>query len=180
MGIVLSILGNKFVIMGLAVVTILGLLSVVSDLKKENKRKGDNYEVLIGKSEQALILKKNELKDYVKYDRQIKTALRDSLKVKISQVNSLQKTSTKTKYIIKEVLRDTLIYVPTEVDGEIIMETVEAKKFTYKDPWTDVLGVIIEDTLGVYSVDLSMDIYDTLVVVNHGYKTRKWFLTRLF
>jgi seryl-tRNA synthetase len=135
--------------------------------RKERKRVQQNFEILQTDSDQALSLTKKELKTEIEQDQTLIKLLQDSLKIKTKDIESLKKASSKTEIQYKTVLKDTIIY---EHDTVVVKEY-----FAYNDPWTTATAIILDD-----SVDFTYTSYDTLVVVNHKFKNRKWFLTKLF
>lgn len=141
--------------------------------RRENRRKDANYDVLIGEkeaSEQALILSKEELKKAISNDHQLQKAI-DSLNIKASQVQSMNKTSSTTKIKFKTLLKDSIVYH----DSTRINEVTVLKTFEFKDYWNNVKGVINKDT-----INLDIQSRDTLVLTEYTYKKGSWFLPKLF
>lgn len=113
----------------------------------------EHYKTKSGKnaaSVQKLTLSYDELKK--NYDDVVKTA--EDLKISLKRAQSVSDTSTETKVEIKTVIKDSIVYVK----GEPIKTLV----FDWRDPWTDVEGIIHND-----SVNLNIQSTDTLIQIVH-------------
>jgi hypothetical protein len=172
-GILLQIIKSKWTLGISGVLIILSLYSSNRKLRTEVERADNNYNILVGESEEALELKQVEFNTYVKNSEFLERILRDSLKIKTSQVKSLSQATSSTKIVIRSILKDTTIFVP--VPGELVKIPVGVHKFEFKDTWVDISGLVFKD-----SVDLNISSSDTLAIVEYKYKNRKWFLTKLF
>ncbi len=169
--IVLKVVTNKYFIGASCLFVIFLLGKRLHYQNQEIKRQKGNYEVLIGKSENTLRITKQEFKDYIVSDVQIKRALRDSLKIKAKEVVRLSKTSSDLSIRFKTVLKDSIVW-----GDSTRYDTVEVyQTFNYRDNWNKVTGVIQDDT-----ISLDIQSRDTLLLITHKYKNGKWFLPKLF
>ena len=106
-----------------------------------------------------LTLTANELK-------QTNAALKktaEDLGIKLKRVQSASTTGVKTEVKLITQVRDSIVYRDSII--------VPVKAFTWRDPWTDVTGVIERD-----SVDLSVSSVDTLTTVVHKIPHKFWFI----
>lgn len=110
-------------------------------------------------SVQKLTLTNAELKK--NYDDIVKTA--EDLKIKVKRLQSASTASTETKVEIRTVVKDSIVYVKGEPTKTIA--------FDWRDPWTDVEGIIRKD-----SVSLSVQSTDTLVQLVHRVPRKFWFI----
>lgn len=124
----------------------------------------EHYKTQSGKnaaSVQKLTLTNAELKK--NYDEVCKTA--KDLRIEVKQLQSVTNTSTENNVEIKTVVKDSIVYVKGE--------PIKALAFDWKDPWTDVEGIIHND-----SVNLNIQSTDTLVQfvhrVPHKFLFFKW------
>jgi len=171
----ISIISNKFVLAGIAIVIILMLGKMVLSQRQEIKRQSSNYDVLIGQSSDALILKDKELTKYIDNDEQLRRALRDSLQIKDKRINDLMKSSSVSRLRFKTVLKDSLVLTYDTLNNAVTDTLRILQHFTYQDTWNTVKGLIDADTV---MIDIKSQ--DTLIVVNYNYKKGKWFLPKLF
>lgn len=87
----------------------------------------------------------------------------DDLNIKLKRVQSVSVASTETDIRATTEVKDSTVYdkgVPVPVLA-----------FEWKDPWTDIRGMIIKD-----SVDLNMQTRDTLIQVVHRVPHKFWFI----
>ena len=106
-----------------------------------------------------LTLTANELK-------QTNAALKktaEDLGIKLKRVQSASTTGVKTEVKFITQVRDSIVYRDSII--------VPVKAFTWRDPWTDVTGVIERD-----SVDLSVSSVDTLTTIVHKIPHKFWFI----
>lgn len=87
----------------------------------------------------------------------------DDLGIKLKRVQSASTTGVKTEVKFITQVRDSIVYRDSIV--------VPVKAFTWRDPWTDVNGVIERD-----SVDLSVSSVDTLTTIVHKVPHKFWFI----
>ena len=87
----------------------------------------------------------------------------DDLGIKLKRVQSASTTGVKTEVKFITQVRDSIVYRDSIV--------VPVKAFTWRDPWTDVTGVIERD-----SVDLSVSSVDTLTTIVHKVPHKFWFI----
>ena len=106
-----------------------------------------------------LTLTVDELKQYNATLK--KTA--DDLGIKLKRVQSASTTGVRTEVKFITQVRDSIVY------RDSIIVPVQA--FTWRDPWTDVVGVIERD-----SVDLSVQSVDTLTTIVHKIPHKFWFI----
>lgn len=106
-----------------------------------------------------LTLTVDELKQYNATLK--KTA--DDLGIKLKRVQSASTTGVRTEYKFITQVRDSIVYRDSII--------VPVKAFTWRDPWTDVQGVIERD-----SVDLSVQSVDTLTTIVHKVPHKFWFI----
>lgn len=109
-------------------------------------------------SVQKLTLTNDELKK--NYDDIVKTA--EDLKIKVKRLQSVTTSSTETKVEIKTVVKDSIVYIKGE--------PIKTLAFDWKDPWTDIEGIIHKD-----SVNLNIQSTDTLVQFVHKVPHKFWF-----
>lgn len=122
----------------------------------------EHYKTKSGKdaaSVQKLTLTYDELKK--NYDDIVKTA--EDLKIKVKRLQSVSNTSTETKVEIKTVVKDSIVYIKGE--------PIKTLAFDWRDPWTDVEGIIHKD-----SVNLNIQSTDTLVQFIHRVPHKFWFI----
>ena len=154
-----------------AVLTIVGLSSTVNKLRGERDRYKANQTALLkdieyyktenGKnvaSVQKLTLTVDELKE--NYDYYKKTA--DELGIKLKRLQSVSQTHTQTEIKVVTEIRDTIIYKDSVY--------VPIMVFDWKDPWTDVIGMIDDR-----EVELEVQSRDTLVQIIHRVPHKWWF-----
>ena len=106
-----------------------------------------------------LTLTVDELKQYNATLK--KTA--DDLGIKLKRVQSASTTGVRTEVKFITQVRDSIVYRDSII--------VPVKAFTWRDPWTDVQGVIERD-----SVDLSVQSVDTLTTIVHKIPHKFWFI----
>ena len=106
-----------------------------------------------------LTLTVDELKQYNATLK--KTA--DDLGIKLKRVQSASTTGVRTEVKFITQVRDSIVYRDSII--------VPVKAFTWRDPWTDVMGVIERD-----SVDLSVQSVDTLTTIVHKVPHKFWFI----
>lgn len=106
-----------------------------------------------------LTLTVDELKQYNATLK--KTA--DDLGIKLKRVQSASTTGVRTEVKFITQVRDSIVYRDSII--------VPVKAFTWRDPWTDVAGVIEHD-----SVDLSVSSVDTLTTIVHKIPHKFWFI----
>lgn len=106
-----------------------------------------------------LTLTVDELKQYNATLK--KTA--DDLGIKLKRVQSASTTGVRTEYKFITQVRDSIVYRDSII--------VPVKAFAWRDPWTDVSGVIERD-----SVDLSVQSVDTLTTIVHKIPHKFWFI----
>lgn len=106
-----------------------------------------------------LTLTVDELKQYNATLK--KTA--DDLGIKLKRVQSASTTGVRTEVKFITQVRDSIVYRDSII--------VPVKAFTWRDPWTDVSGVIERD-----SVDLSVQSVDTLTTIVHKIPHKFWFI----
>lgn len=106
-----------------------------------------------------LTLTVDELKQYNATLK--KTA--DDLGIKLKRVQSASTTGVRTEVKFITQVRDSIVYRDSII--------VPVKAFTWRDPWTDVAGVIERD-----SVDLSVSSVDTLTTIVHKIPHKFWFI----
>ena len=124
----------------------------------------EHYKTQSGKdaaSVQKLTLTYGELKK--SYDEVCKTA--EDLKIKVKRLQSVSNTATQTQVEIKTEVRESLVYIHGE--------PIRTLAFDWRDAWTNVEGMIHND-----SVNLSVQSTDTLVQfvhrVPHKFLFFKW------
>lgn len=106
-----------------------------------------------------LTLTVDELKQYNATLK--KTA--DDLGIKLKRVQSASTSGVRTEVKFVTQVRDSIVYRDSII--------VPVKAFTWRDPWTDVQGVIDRD-----SVDLSVQSVDTLTTIVHKIPHKFWFI----
>ena len=157
------------------VVAVLAIMGLSYALRKEQAEKDrykanqtalladvEHYKAKSGKdaaSVQKLTLTYDELKK--NYDDVVKTA--EDLKIKVKRLQSVTNSSTQTKVEIKTVVRDSIVYIKGE--------PIKTLAFDWRDAWTDVEGIIHND-----SVNLNVQSTDTLVQFVHRVPHRFWFI----
>ena len=87
----------------------------------------------------------------------------DDLGIKLKRVQSASTTGVRTEVKFITQVRDSIVYRDSII--------VPVKAFTWRDPWTDVQGVIERD-----SVDLSVQSVDTLTTIVHKIPHKFWFI----
>lgn len=87
----------------------------------------------------------------------------DDLGIKLKRVQSASTTGVRTEVKFITQVRDSIVYRDSII--------VPVKAFTWRDPWTDVVGVIERD-----SVDLSVQSVDTLTTIVHKIPHKFWFI----
>lgn len=110
-------------------------------------------------SVQRLMLTYDELREC--YDSVCKTA--DELGIKVKRLQSVSNTATESEVRFKTVVRDSIVYVKGE--------PVDFSIFDWRDPWTDVSGIIEKD-----SVNMHIQSRDTLVQMVHRVPHKWWFI----
>ena len=106
-----------------------------------------------------LTLTVDELK---RYNATLKKTAED-LGIKLKRVQSASTTGVRTEYKFITQVRDSIVYRDSII--------VPVKSFAWRDPWTDVQGVIERD-----SVDLSVQSVDTLTTIVHKIPHKFWFI----
>lgn len=86
------------------------------------------------------------------YSNLVKTA--KDLRIKVKRLQAVSSTSTETKVEIKTVVKDSIVYIQGE--------PINVLAFDWRDAWTDVEGIIHND-----SVALDIQSADTLVQMVH-------------
>lgn len=119
--------------------------ALLSDVEHYKTESGKN-----AASVQKLTLTNKELKK--NYDDIVQTA--KDLRLDVKRLQSVSNTSTENKVEVKVPIHDTIIIKDGVVD--------KLSTFDWKDPWTDVMGIIQND-----SVDLNIQTYDTIVQFVH-------------
>lgn len=119
--------------------------ALLSDVEHYKTESGKN-----AASVQKLTLTNKELKK--NYDDIVQTA--KDLRLDVKRLQSVSNTSTENKVEVKVPIHDTIIIKDGVVD--------KLSTFDWKDPWTDVRGIIQND-----SVDLNIQTYDTIVQFVH-------------
>ena len=115
------------------------------------------------------MLTKKELLKVIEQDQQIQKALKDSLKIKDTQVQKLSKSTTRTKINFKTVLVDSVVLY----DSVRLVASETLKTFKFKDTWNSIEGMLVND-----SISMKVNTTDTLIYVEHWHKPGKWFLQR--
>ena len=87
----------------------------------------------------------------------------DDLGIKLKRVQSASTTGVKTEVKFITQVRDSIVCRDSIV--------VPVKAFMWRDPWTDVTGVIERD-----SVDLLVSSVDTLTTIVHKVPHKFWFI----
>ncbi len=87
----------------------------------------------------------------------------DDLGIKLKRVQSASTAGVRTEVKFITQVRDSIVYRDSII--------VPVKAFTWRDPWTDVQGMIERD-----SVDLSVQSVDTLTTIVHKIPHRFWFI----
>lgn len=154
------------------VLAVVGLSFVLHKETRENQRYKANQTALLAEVEyyktisglnaasvQKLTLTNAELKK--NYDEVVKAA--EDLKIKVKRLQSVSNTSTETKVEIKTVVKDSIVYIKGE--------PTKTLAFVWRDPWTDVEGIIHKD-----SVNLNIQSTDTLVQFVHRVPHKFWFI----
>src|SRR5665647_538214 len=108
---------------------------------------------------QVLTLKKKELED--NRDGLVKTI--DGLNIKLKRVQSASTTETKTKYPVKAVVKDSLIYL----DGK----TITLKCIDYSSIWMTIKGCTQEDVFNGL-----IESRDKITKVVYGVPHHFWFI----
>lgn len=85
------------------------------------------------------------------------------LDIKLKRIQSASTTATNTEVKVITQVRDSIVYRDSVI--------VPVKAFTWRDPWTDIVGVIERD-----SVDLSVSSVDTLTTIVHKIPHKFWFI----
>lgn len=156
-------------------VLVLFLIASVVALRKaraEKERLEANQTVLLSQVEyyttkngksaadvRKLTLTVDELKQY---NATLKKTAED-LGIKLKRVQSASTTGVRTEVKFITQVRDSIVYRDSII--------VPVKAFTWRDPWTDVQGVIERD-----SVDLSVQSVDTLTTIVHKIPHKFWFI----
>lgn len=156
-------------------VLVLFLIASVVALRKaraEKERLEANQTVLLSQVEyyttkngksaadvRKLTLTVDELKQY---NATLKKTAED-LGIKLKRVQSASTTGVRTEVKFITQVRDSIVYRDSII--------VPVKAFTWRDPWTDVAGVIERD-----SVDLSVQSVDTLTTIVHKIPHKFWFI----
>lgn len=176
--ILIKVFTNKWTYVALGAAAIIFLTWRVQVLTAENSRLDHNYDVMRGKYEAEIIVTKRELKDIIKLDSTIRTALYDSLDLKAREVERLQKINAATKGQVSGVLTDTVIYYVPTTDVDIStppeLEPIKVKAFQYNDEWTSIFAIVNAD-----SIEIKYEFYDNLVIVQSTKRVGK-FLPRIF
>lgn len=154
-----------------AVLTVVGLSYALHKERGEKARYAANQAALLADVEyyktesgnnaasvQKLSLTYDELKK--NYDDVVKTA--EDLKIKVKRLQSVSTAAAQTKVEIKTIVKDSIVYIKGE--------PIKALAFDWCDPWTDVEGVIHND-----SVALAVQSTDTLVQLVHRVPNKWWF-----
>lgn len=87
----------------------------------------------------------------------------DELNIKLKRVQSASTTSTNTEVKVITQVRDSIVYRDSVV--------VPVKAFVWRDAWTDINGVIENDSVG-----LSVSSVDTLTTIVHKVPHKFWFI----
>lgn len=145
-------------------------------VRAENARLQNNQNALLGEIElydteagrSAASIQSLQItcKELTKYYQEKCQEVKD-LGLKVSRLQSLASTSTKTNVIVKTELKDSIVY--KIVDNVVYVDTL--KHFEWRDPpWVDVAGTIRNGM-----VDLDVMSVDTLVQVVHRVPKRFLF-----
>ena len=124
----------------------------------------EHYKTESGKnaaSVQKLTLTNKELEQ--NYSDLAETA--KDLQIKVKRLQSVSNTSTETRVEIKTEVRDSIVYIKGE--------PIKTLAFDWRDPWTDIEGIIHND-----SANLNIQSTDTIVQfvhrVPHKFLFFKW------
>lgn len=91
----------------------------------------------------------------------------DSLKLKIKDIQKYTKTTTVTKFKVKTVLKDSIIY---------LKDTVKIYKFiNFSNGWYNIVGNVHDSIM-----DVNVSGVDTIYYVTHKFKTKRFFISRWF
>lgn len=90
-------------------------------------------------------------------------ATADELNIKLRRIQSASTTATNTEVKVITQVRDSIVYRDSVI--------VPVKAFTWRDPWTDISGMMERD-----SVDLSVSSVDTLTTIVHKVPHKFWFI----
>lgn len=139
-------------------------ISYVSSLREENKLLHNNQEVFLDSIQKykvadslnaaatnVLVLTNKELKQHLSEDAEL------IKKLKSGKSEAVIKTISKTEYVIKTEVKDSVVYKDT------------LKAFQYHNQWTDIVGLLSKD-----SVDLKIKNKEELLIVEN--KRKKNFL----
>lgn len=155
-----------------AIITIVALSIAVRNLSGEKERLAANQTALLADVEyyktesgknaasvRKLTLTYDELKR--NYADVCKTA--KDLGIKVKRMESAATAATETDVNMTAPVHDTIVYVRNV--------PVPAQAVTWRDPWTDVVGCLRQD-----SVDLNVQTRDTLVQIVHREPHKFWFI----
>lgn len=85
------------------------------------------------------------------------------LDIKLKRIQSASTMATNTEVKVITQVRDSVVYRDSVI--------IPVKAFTWRDPWTDISGVMERD-----SVDLSVSSVDTLTTIVHKVPHKFWFI----
>lgn len=148
------------------------LVNRVRVLQEENERLSSNNTALMEQasfyqtehnksaaSVMALTLSKQEVE---KHCSDLTKTIRE-LNLKVNRLKAASSNSTKTEYIVKTIVKDSIVYVAGVPDT--------LQRFRWADSWTDIVGLINNKKL-----DLSIQSRDTLKQIIHRVpKKFLWF-----
>lgn len=110
-------------------------------------------------SVQKLTLTNKELEQ--NYSNLAKTA--KDLQIKVKRLQAVSNTSTETKVEIRTIVKDSIVYIQGK--------PIKTLAFDWRDTWTDVEGIIHNDSVG-----LDIQSTDTLVQMVHRVPHKFWFI----
>lgn len=155
-----------------AIITIAVLFTALNRISSEKARLTANQSALLSDIEyyktesgkhaasvRTLTLTYDELKK--NYDDVCATA--KELGIKVKRMESAATAATATGVNVAMPVHDTIVYVRDV--------PVAAQAFTWRDPWTDVVGCLRCD-----SVNLNIQTRDTLTQIVHREPHRFWFI----
>ena len=87
----------------------------------------------------------------------------DELGIRLKRIQGASTTGVKTEVRVITQVKDSVVYRDTVI--------IPVKAFTWQDPWTDISGVLSND-----SVDLSVSSVDTLTTIVHKVPHKFWFI----
>ena len=157
----------------IGILVILFLFWQNQKLKQRTEVLNSNQEILLEDKEdqiRALRLTSQELESVIEDDDQIKRVLRDSLNIKIKQVEDLKSMPVITRIDTVIQIQDSIVYI-TGTDSVAIF-----KYFNWEDTWNKAYGQFNSDFT---TIDLSLEVTDTLIVTMYWERKGK-FIPKLF